>query len=150
MKRNFYFLLMAALVFGLSLSVTSCKSDDDNNNDDEGEEFTDGPQNEQNEAATKFWNVVSQLVDIDEMKEEPKKVASVGGDVRQVPSPIQGSVIDIKVKVGDIVKKGDVLLVIEAMKLENAVPSPYNGEVAEILVNKGQSVAAKEIVVTIK
>ena len=84
------------------------------------------------------------------VEEEPKKVASTNSDLRQVPSPIQGSVIDIKVKVGDIVKKGDVLLVIEAMKLENAVPSPYNGEVAEILVNKGQSVAAKEIVVTIK
>ena len=85
------------------------------------------------------------------VEEEPKKVASTNNaDLRQVPSPIQGSVIDIKVKVGDIVKKGDVLLVIEAMKLENAVPSPYNGEVVEILVNKGQSVAAKEIVVTIK
>ena len=82
--------------------------------------------------------------------EEPKKVVSSNADVRQVPSPIQGSVIDIKVKVGDIVKKGDVLLVIEAMKLENAVPSPYNGEVAEILVSKGQNVVAKEIVVTIK
>ena len=82
--------------------------------------------------------------------EEPKKAASTNTDLRQVPSPIQGSVIDIKVKVGDIVKKGDVLLVIEAMKLENAVPSPFNGEVAEILVTKGQNVAAKEIVVTIK
>ena len=47
-------------------------------------------------------------------------------------------------------KKGDVLLVIEAMKLENAVPSPFNGEVAEILVTKGQNVLAKETVVTIK
>ena len=75
MKRNFYFLLMAALVCCLSLSVTSCKSDDDNNNDDEGEEFTDGPQNEQNEAATKFWNVVSQLVDIDEMSDDYKNAS---------------------------------------------------------------------------
>ena len=83
-------------------------------------------------------------------KEEPKKAVSSGGDVRQVPSPIQGSVIDIKVKVGDVVKKGDVLLIIEAMKLENAVPSPYNGEIAEILVSKGQNVLAKEVVITIK
>ena len=83
-------------------------------------------------------------------KEEAKKAPSTNSDFRQVPSPIQGSVIDIKVKPGDIVKKGDVLLIIEAMKLENAVPSPYNGEVAEVLVNKGQNVLAKEIVVTIK
>mgnify|MGYP007032381187 CR=1 FL=1 len=49
MKKNFYFLLMAALVCGLSLSVTSCK-DDDKNNDDEGEVFTDGPQDTQDET----------------------------------------------------------------------------------------------------
>ena len=56
MKKNFYFLLMAALVCGLSLSVTSCK-DDDKNNDDEGEVFTDGPQDTQDETVAKFWNV---------------------------------------------------------------------------------------------
>ena len=71
MKKNFYFLLMAALVCGLSLSVTSCK-DDDKNNDESGEEFTDGPQAEQNEAITKFWSVVGELVGMDEFTENYK------------------------------------------------------------------------------
>jgi hypothetical protein len=66
MKKNFYFLLMAVLVCGLSLSVTSCKDDDKDNNGggESGEDL--GPQNEQNEASLKFWSVVDQLVDMDE------------------------------------------------------------------------------------
>ena len=68
MKKNFYFLLMAALVCGLSLGVTSCKSDDDNDESSEGL----GPQNEQNEASLKFWSVVDQLVDMDEYTEDYK------------------------------------------------------------------------------
>ena len=81
-------------------------------------------------------------------KEEPKRVS--GGNVNEVPSPIQGSVTDVKVKVGDVVKKGQTLLIIEAMKLENEVVSPFDGEVAEVLVSKGQNVTAKEVVITIK
>lgn len=82
-------------------------------------------------------------------KEEPKKTVS-DGNAKEVQAPIQGSVVNVKVKPGDKVKKGDVLLVIEAMKLENEVPSPFDGEVAEVLVSKGQNVASKEVVVTIK
>lgn len=82
-------------------------------------------------------------------KEEPKKTTS-SGEGKIVNSPIQGQVTKINVKVGDKVKKGDTLLIVEAMKLENEVPSPFDGEVAEILVNKGQNVAAKEAVISIK
>lgn len=85
------------------------------------------------------------------VKEEPKKVsAPASTGTQQVLSPIQGSVVNVKVKPGDKVNKGDVLLIIEAMKLENEVPSPFSGEVAEVLVAKGQSVSAKEVIVTIK
>ena len=84
-------------------------------------------------------------------KEEPKKVAAPqSNDAQQVLSPIQGAVVNVKVKPGDKVKKGDVLLIIEAMKLENEVPSPFDGEVVEVLVAKGQNVAAKDVIVTIK
>lgn len=86
------------------------------------------------------------------VKEEPKKVAApaANSDARQVLSPIQGTVVNVKVKPGDRVSKGDVLLIIEAMKLENEVPSPFAGEVVQVLVSKGQSVSAKEVIVTIK
>lgn len=87
----------------------------------------------------------------EEKVEAPKKVsAPTSNDTQQVLSPIQGNVVDVKVKPGDKVKKGDVLLVVEAMKLENEVPSPFDGEVVEVLVNKGQNVSAKEVIVTIR
>ena len=66
------------------------------------------------------------------------------GKGQEVPSPIQGTVVGIKVKVGDTVKKGTVLFIVEAMKLENDVVSPFDGTVTEILVEKGASVASKQ------
>lgn len=75
-------------------------------------------------------------------------VASSGGN--KVESPIQGTVVAVKKAVGDIVKKGDVLLVIEAMKLENDVVSPFDGTIGEIFVKKGDNVTAKQVIMTVK
>lgn len=82
-------------------------------------------------------------------KEEVKKVVSTG-EGTEVLAPIQGNVVDVKVSVGTKVKKGQVLLLIEAMKLENEVLSPVDGEVSEILVSKGKTVANKELLIKIK
>ena len=82
----------------------------------------------------------------DEAKSEPVK--STGG--QSVNAPIAGKVVAIKVKVGDTIKVGDVVAVVEAMKLENDVPSPFDGVVSDILVNKGQNVAAKDPVIIVK
>ncbi len=67
MKKHFYFLLMAALVCGLSLSVTSCKSDDDNNNG-QSEEQQDQQAMEQQEQDNARFAVLDQLADIDTIK----------------------------------------------------------------------------------
>ena len=72
------------------------------------------------------------------------------GEGKEVLSPIQGTVVALKAKVGQKVKKGDVILVVEAMKLENDVVSPYDGVVAEILVEKGASVTSKQAVALVK
>ena len=82
-------------------------------------------------------------------KQDTKKIVNNDGG-KEVVSPIQGQVTNIKVKVGDKVQKGDVLLIIEAMKLENEVVSPFEGEVKEILVSKGQNVKAKEPIIIIE
>ena len=82
-------------------------------------------------------------------KQESKKIINNSG-VKEVVSPIQGQVTNVKVKVGDKVQKGDVLLIVEAMKLENEVVSPFEGQVAEVLVTKGQNVKAKDVIVTIE
>jgi len=55
-------------------------------------------------------------------------------------SPMQGMVFAIKVKAGDTVKAGDVLLVLEAMKMESDIPSPQDGVIKEIFVSAGQHV----------
>jgi biotin carboxyl carrier protein len=55
-------------------------------------------------------------------------------------APMQGMVFSVKVKVGDTVKVGDVLLVLEAMKMESDIPSPQDGIIKEIFVSAGQHV----------
>lgn len=80
----------------------------------------------------------------EEKKEAPKEAPKSLESGEKVLSPIQGQVTGVKVKVGDKVKKGDVLFIVEAMKLENEVVSPFEGEVKQILVEKGKNVASKE------
>ena len=88
----------------------------------------------------------------EEVAKTPQKgIISTGGCVGQeVPSPIQGTVIKVLVNVGDKVKKGTPLFIVEAMKLENEVVSPVEGEVSEICVSKGQAVASKEVLARVK
>ena len=98
------------------------------------------------------WNLkkLNKLIPHQLKKKENKKQIVNNDGGKEVASPIQGQVTNIKVKVGDKVQKGDVLLIIEAMKLENEVVSPFEGQVAEILVSKGQNVKAKEPIVIIE
>ncbi len=83
-------------------------------------------------------------------KKEEKKAATSNAEGRDVLAPIQGSVTKVNVKVGSTVKKGDVLLFIEAMKLENEVCSPCDGTIADVLVSKGTQVTSKQLLVKIK
>jgi biotin carboxyl carrier protein len=76
----------------------------------------------------------------------PASVASGGA----VKSPLPGVILTVDCKVGDTVKKGQKLLVLEAMKMENTISSDRNGVVAEIKVNKGDSVLEGADLVIIK
>jgi biotin carboxyl carrier protein len=67
-------------------------------------------------------------------------VESAGGLIT-VKAPLPGLIIDIKVAPGDKVKPGDVLVVIETMKMENNVVSPRVGTIKEISIKKGDTVA---------
>ena len=57
-----------------------------------------------------------------------------------VNAPMPGTVLQVKVNVGDAVKAGQVLVVMEAMKMEAEIPAPRDGTVAHIVVSKGASV----------
>ena len=63
-----------------------------------------------------------------------------GGSGATVTSPLPGIVLEINCKEGDTVKKGQKLLVLEAMKMENIIEATADGQVTSIKVNKGDSV----------
>ena len=67
----------------------------------------------------------------------------------QVKSPLPGTVLKVNVAVGDAVKAGDVLMIIEAMKMENEVCAPSDGVVKQIAVSKGAMVATGDTLVVI-
>lgn len=64
-------------------------------------------------------------------------------------SPMPGTVLDIKVAPGNSVKQGQVLIVLEAMKMENELVAESDGVVKEIHVSKGQSVQAGELLISL-
>jgi len=62
-------------------------------------------------------------------------------------APMPGSVLEVKVSVGDKVEAGDVLLVLEAMKMENELPASQAGTVEQVLVTKGDTVNSEDTLV---
>ncbi|MDI3270688.1 MAG: biotin/lipoyl-binding protein [Bacillota bacterium] len=75
--------------------------------------------------------------------------ATGGGGEEVVRAPLPGLVLEIKVQVGQQVRAGDVLCLLEAMKMENEVPSPVDGEVKAIHQKKGQAVMGGDPLVTV-
>ena len=67
----------------------------------------------------------------------------------KVDAPMPGNILDIKVSNGAAVKAGQVLCVLEAMKMENDIVAPQDGTVASINVNKGDSVEAGQTIITL-
>ncbi len=80
----------------------------------------------------------------------PVSAAPSGGNGKiKVSSPMPGKIVSVKVSVGQAVKQGDVLLILEAMKMENEIVSPQDGIVASINVSAGQSVEAGNLLATL-
>ena len=67
-----------------------------------------------------------------------------------VASPMQGMILAIKVKAGDRVKEGDVLLTIEAMKMQNNIVAEYDGTVKELFTFQGEVVSAGDILMVVE
>lgn len=69
---------------------------------------------------------------------------------KQVTAPMPGKVIDILVQVGEEILEYQEVLVLEAMKMENAIPSPEGGKVKEIKVKKDDTVAANQVLMILE
>lgn len=78
----------------------------------------------------------------------PAAVPAAAGSV-SVDAPMPGNILDIKVSNGASVKAGDVLLILEAMKMENEIVAPQDGTVASVNVNKGDTVEAGQTLVSL-
>ena len=79
----------------------------------------------------------------------PKAVASGTQGSVKINAPMQGKIVSVKAAAGQAVKKGDVILVLEAMKMENEIVSPQDGTVASIEVSAGDKVDAGAVVATL-
>jgi len=81
-------------------------------------------------------------------KAEAKPAAPAAGGV-QVKSPLPGSVIKVLVSEGQAVKKGDTLLTLESMKMENAIMAEADGTVKQIAVTPGQNVMQDDLLIVL-
>jgi pyruvate carboxylase len=77
-----------------------------------------------------------------------RRKAEEGNDAH-IAAPMPGAISTVAVKAGQAVKAGDVLLTIEAMKMETALHAPHDGKVAEVLVSPGSQIDAKDLLLVI-
>ncbi len=78
----------------------------------------------------------------------PAPAANVSGT--EVKSPMPGTVLDVKVNVGDTIEKGSPVIVLEAMKMENDVVASESGKIASINVKKGDSLESGSLIAVIQ
>jgi acetyl-CoA/propionyl-CoA carboxylase biotin carboxyl carrier protein len=76
--------------------------------------------------------------------------SSASGGDGKISVPMQGTIVKIQANVGDNVQAGDILVVLEAMKMENNIASDVDGTITEITVSEGDSVGAGDVVIIIE
>ena len=74
---------------------------------------------------------------------------TVSASGTQIAAPMPGSIVNINVSVGQAVKAGDVLIVLEAMKMENDIAAPCDGVVKQIVTSKGATVNTDDVLLVI-
>ena len=79
----------------------------------------------------------------------PKAAAAPAAAGAQVKSPLPGSVVNVCVSEGQDVKKGDTLLILESMKMENPILAEQDGKVAQVAVAAGQTVMQDDLLVVL-
>ena len=75
--------------------------------------------------------------------------AAASGAGEPINAPMPGTILDVKVSAGQAVKSGDVLMILEAMKMENEIMAPHDGTVTAVSVSKGASVESGTLLCTL-
>lgn len=83
-------------------------------------------------------------------KPAPAPSAPAKGEGESVSAPMSGTILDVKANIGDTVSKGQVIMVLEAMKMENDIVSPCDGKITSILVKKGDTVSPSDTLATVQ
>ena len=99
------------------------------------------------EAKQKLAAAPAPNAPVEEKKAAPAPAPTGDGEV--VPAPMAGIVLSVNKNVGDAVKKGDVLVILEAMKMENEILAPADGVVKAIHVSSNESVESNQPLLTI-
>ncbi|MDW5287962.1 biotin/lipoyl-containing protein [Formosa sp. PL04] len=81
---------------------------------------------------------------------EPVKINNPSSAKTTISAPIPGIILSLNIKVGDTVKEGDLLLVLEAMKMENNIISEKSGVVSAVNVKVGQQVLQSEVMIELE
>lgn len=82
-------------------------------------------------------------------KAAPKAATPASAGAITITAPMPGTILDVKVSVGQTIQKGDVVCVLEAMKMENDIPASQGGTVVSINVQKGSNVNANDVIITL-
>lgn len=77
----------------------------------------------------------------------PAPAATASGT--PVKAPMPGTILDVKVAAGDSVAENQVVVILEAMKMENEIVTPVSGTVTSVAVSKGQSVNTDDVFITV-
>lgn len=109
-------------------------------------------------VATSSSEIKNEIPTKPQVKEEAKKEepvqenpkAQVNAEGEKVQCPMPGTILKVNVNEGSQVKKGDVLLILEAMKMENEIMAPRDGKIVQIAVAKGAAVNTGDLLVVIQ
>ena len=75
--------------------------------------------------------------------------APVAAGATTVSAPMPGKVLSVNVKVGDAVKAGDVLMILEAMKMQNEIMAPADGTISDVRVSANQTVSTGDVMIVL-
>jgi biotin carboxyl carrier protein len=74
----------------------------------------------------------------------PRKRVGAAGAAGSLNAPMPGVILEVNVKTGDVVERGHIVAILEAMKMNNAIKAPRAGTIAEVFVSAGQAVSHGE------